>query len=498
MKRLLGLLIALVMVLSVPAFSALAQEPTLVVAQTSDTVTLDPQKQGGMASMNVLINMFDTLVTRDADGNLAPCLATSWEAISDTTWRFKLREDVYFHDGDHFDAEDAKFSLDRLNAEETASPIAELKNLDHTDIVDAYTIDLTFKAAEPIAPNKCVMFGGVMISKEYTQAHDADFLAKNPNGTGPYKFVSWVKDSEVVMEKNDAYWNAAPAYDKLIFRVIPNQADMMAALMTGEIDIAPSITADLANSIAGNAALKVVNADWIRTFFISLDTIGSQPLSDKRVRQAVNYAIDKQAIIDAIYSGYAKQVSTIIPAQNFGFDPECPSYGYDPEKARALLKEAGYENGFEITFDANSAELTEIQAICGFLEDVGIKVNLNVVDSSTLTSLRTSKTAHEMYYCGNTGWTMDALSNYQSFAAQDRRYARGGSDELDALVVTEETNVDPQTRLDAFKTAQALMQDEAYFVYLWQKDNIFAMNVNVDYQPNAIGLLNMYSAKPAK
>lgn len=497
MKRILSLLLVLSLILILPIV-AVAEETTLVVAQTSDTVTLDPQKQGGMASMNVLINMFDTLVTRDADGNLAPCLATSWEAISDTTWRFTLREDVYFHDGDHFDAEDAKFSLDRLNAKETASPIAELKNLDHVDIVDAYTIDLVFKSAEPIAPNKCVMFGGVMISKEYTEAHDADYLALNPNGTGPFKFVSWTKDSEVVMQANTEYWGGAPAYDKLIFRVIPNQADMMAALMTGEIDIAPSITADLANSIAGNASLKVKGADWIRTFFINMNTVDSEPLSDKRVRQALNYAIDKEAIIEAIFGGYAKQVSTIIPAQNFGFDPECPAYGYDPEKARELLKEAGYENGFEITFDAISGELTEVQAICGFLEEVGVKVNLNVVDSNTMTSLRTSKTAHEMYYIGNTGWTMDALSNYQSFAAQDRRYARGGCDELDALVVKEETSVDPQVRLEAFKQAQAIMSDEAFFIFLWQKDNIFAMNVGVDYEPNAIGLLKMYSAKPAQ
>ena len=196
--------------------------------------------------------------------------------------------------------------------------------------------------------------------------------------------------------------------------------------------------------------------------------------------------------------GAADQVSTIIPSQVFGYDPELPAYGYDPEKAKALLKEAGYEDGFEITFDANSGELTEIQAICGFLEEVGIKVNINVVDSNTLTQLRTSKTAHEMYYAGNTGWTMDALSYYQSFAATDRRYARGGNAELDALVVKEETTVDPAERMAAFKEAQKIMSDEAFFLFLWQKDNIYAMSADVDFAPNLIGLLKMYSAKPVQ
>ena len=495
MKKLLTLLIAIALLVTATTIS-MAEEKTLVVAQTSDTVTLDPQKQGGMASMNVLINLYDTLVTRDENGDLAPCLAKSWEAVNDTTWRFYLRDDVYFHDGDHFDAEDAKFTLDRLNAPETASPIAELKNLDHTDVIDQYTIDLVFKATEPIAPNKCVLFGGVMLSKEYTEAHDADYLALNPNGTGPYKFVSWQKDSEVVMAKNENYWREPAAYDKLIFRVIPNQADMMAALMTGEIDIGPSLTADLAASVSGNESLKVIDADWIRTFFISLDTVNSEPLKDKRVRQALNYAIDKQAIIEAIFAGYAKQVSTILPSQTFGFDPECPYYGYDVEKAKTLLKEAGYENGFEITFDATSGEVMEIQAICGFLEEVGIKINLNVIDTSTMTSLRTSGTAHEMYYIGNTGWTMDGLSNYQSFAARDRRYARGGNEELDALVVKEETTVDPAERFEAFKQAQAIMSDEAFFIFLWQRDNIYVMSTKVDFSPNPIGILNMYTAKP--
>lgn len=498
MKRTLALVLTLILMTTSLCIPALAEGQTLVVAQTSDTLTMDPQRQGGMSSMNVLINIFDTLVTRDENGDLAPCLATEWEAVSDTTWRFKLREDVYFHDGDHFDAEDAKFSLDRLNAAETASPIAELKNLESTAIVDQYTIDLTFKAPEPIAPNKTVMFGGVMLSKEYTEAHDMDYLALNPNGTGPFKFVSWTKDSEVVLEANDKYWAGAPAYDKLIFRVIPNHADMLAALMAGEIDIAPAITSDLALSIANNPELKVVNADWIRTFFISLDTINSAPLADKRVRQAVNYAIDKQAIIDAVFGGAAKQTATILPSQVFGYDPEVAPYEYNPEKARELLKEAGYENGFEITFDATSTDLTEIQAICGFLEEVGVKCNLNVIDSNTLTQLRTSKTAHEMYYCGNTGWTMDGLSYYQSFAATDRRYARGGTAELDALVVKEETTIDPEVRMEAFKEAQRIMSDEAFFIFLWQKDNIYGMSKDVDFAPNEIGLLKMYSAKPAK
>lgn len=498
MKKLLSMLLVTVMAISFLTGAAMAQEAkTLTVAQTLDTSTMDPQKQGAMSPMNVLINMFDTLVFRDATGNLIPSLATEWAAIDDLTWQFKLRQGVKFHDGDTFNAEDAKFSLERLINPDTASPIVELAALDHVDIVDEYTINLVLKRADPIIPNKLVMFGGVMLSKEYTEAHDADYLAQNPNGTGPYKFVSWLKDNQVVMEANKDYWRGAPAFDKLVFRVIPNQADMLAALKTGEIDMTNNIPWDLAKSVQNDPNINVSISEIIRMNFCPIDT-SVPPLDNKLVRQALNYAVDKQAVIDAIYGGHGRVAASLIPKQNFGFDETLEAYPYDPEKAKALLAEAGYPDGFEITFDAVNTSLTEIQAIVGFLEEVGIKVNMNVIDSSTMSSLRAAKTIGPLYFDGNTGWTMDGMSNYQSYAKRDRRYSRGGTEELDGLVDIEEGTIDPAVRLEAFKKAEQIMHDEAYFIYLWQLNSFFAVRNTVEYTPNVIGLLWMYDVKPAQ
>lgn len=498
MKKLLSLLMVAAMLLPMALSAAQAEDAqTLVVAQTLDTSTLDPQMQGSMSAMNILINMFDTLVTRDEEGNLAPSLATEWEALDDLTWQFKLREGVTFHNGSPFTAEDVKFSLERLINPDTGSPIVELAALDHVDIVDEYTVNLVFKTPDPIVPNKLVMFGGVILSKEYTEAHDSDYLAMNPIGTGPFKFVSWMKDSEVAMEAFAEYWDGAPAFDKLVFRVIPNQADMLAALKTGEIGMTNNIPWDLARSVEGDPNIEIVSSDSIRVNFISIDT-ALEPLNIKEVRQALNYAVDKQAIIDMIYGGYGKQIPTLIPEENFGFVKDLEPYGYDPEKAKALLAEAGYADGFTIDFDATNTELTDIQAIIGFLEAVGIKVEMNVMDNSTLSSRRSAGEAGALYLISNTGWTMDGMSNYQSYAKQDRRYARGGTDRLDKLVIIEETSVDPAVRMEAFEEAEQIMLDEALFLYLWQRSNLYAIRSDISYTPNPIGLMKMYVARPAE
>jgi peptide/nickel transport system substrate-binding protein len=479
-----------------PTSAPQATKDTLVIAQNIDATTLDPQRQGKIPDMNILINMFDTLVTRDDSGKLAPSLATDWKAISDNVWEFKLRKDVKFQDGETFNAAAAKFSLDRLANPAINSPIAELRNVKSVSIVDDYTIDVTTDGPDPILPAKTVLFGGVMMPPKYVQEKGDDYVAKNPIGTGPFKFVSWAKDNQVVMEANADYWRGAPKFKKLTFRIIPNVADMIAALKTGEIDIAAAgLTADNVKDLKNNKDLTVVSADGIRTFYINLDST-KPPFDKKEVRQAVNYAIDTKSIIDAVFGGYAKRVSTIIPRQNFGYDASIVPYEYNPDKAKQLLAQAGYPNGLTVQFDADQLDSVVVQSFAAQLEKVGMKVSLNFTDNATLIANMTAKKVAPMYYLGNTGWTMDALSNFQSYIRSDRRYARINNPELDKLVDVEEKTIDPVKRQAAFTQAQQILKDEGYFIYLYQGDNILALRNNVSFKPNPIGILWMYTAVP--
>ncbi len=473
---------------------AAPKKTTLVVAQTIDASTLDPQKQGKMPDMNILINLFDTLVTRDAKGRLAPALATEWKAINNVTWQFKLRKGVKFHDGEEFDAAAVKFSIDRLLDPKTASPIAELRNVKEAVVVDKYTVNIVTNEPDPILPNKTVLFGGVIMPPKYVKEKGDDYIAKNPVGTGPYKFVSWQKDNQVVLEANKDYWRGAPQFDRLIFKTIPSMADTVAALKAGEVDFVIGLTADAANSLANDNDIKILSAPWIRTFYVSLNAT-VKPLNDPRVRQALNYAVDTQGIIKNVLGGKAKRVATLVPSQNFGYDASVKPYPYSPARAKKLLAQAGYPNGFTVTFDADNLFLTEIQAIAAQLEQVGVKVKLNVMDNKTMVSKMQAKTVSEMYFIGNTGWTLDAMSNFQSYVKSDRRYARLKNPKLDELVDIEETTIDPAKRKAAMSEIQKILKDDAYFIYLWQLDNICAMNSKLSYTPNVLGALWMFPAK---
>ena len=467
---------------------------TLIVAQNTDAATLDPQKQGKMPDMNILINMFDTLVTRDADNKLAPALATEWKAVNDTTWEFKLRDGVKFHNGEPFNADVVKFSIERLLNPDTKSPIVELKSVKEVVVVDPLTVRIVTDGPDPILPNKMVLFGGVMVPPKYIKEKGDDYFAKNPVGTGPFKFVSWQKDNQVVMEANPDYWKGAPKYKKLIFRTIPNAADMLAALKAGEIDIATSLTADAANQLKGQPNVRVVSAPWIRTFYISIDALQDGPLAKKEVRQALNYGLDVQTIIDTVLGGYAQRVATLIPKQNFGYDPSIKPYEYNPEKAKELLAAAGYPQGFSTKLDVTPPDADIAQVFKAQWEKIGVKVEINVVDSQTMTSNLAAKKTSPLYYIGNTGWTMDAMSNFQSYIKSDRRYNRWKNEEADRLIDIEEKTIDPQKRQEAFTKLQQLIKEEAPFVYLYQLDGLYGMNTKVQWTPNPIGVLSMYSA----
>ncbi len=469
---------------------------TLIVAQTADTKTLDPQQQGRLwPDMSILSNIFDTLLTRDENGEIAPNLATEWISLDDYTWQFKLRDDVYFHNGEKFDANSVKFSIERLIDPDFNSPISELRTVKEVNIVDDYTVNIVTFEPDPIIPNKMVVYPGVMMPPKYVTEKGNDYVAKNPVGTGAYKFVSWEKDQAVTLAANEDYWKGAPEFKNLIFRCIPNQADQAAALKTGEIDFVLGMSADVAENLKKEEGLEVFSAPSIRTFYIGLDCISDGPLQDKRVRQAMNYAIDVQGIIDTILGGNAQRAATIVPQQNFGYDASIQPYEYNLEKAKQLMSEAGYADGFTIDFDADNDFLTEIQAIAGQLEQINIKVNINPVDYNTMVSKMLSKEVAPMFMIGIAGWTQDAMSNFQSYIRSDRKYTRFTHPEIDGLIDTLETTIDPEIRQKAISRVQEIISEDAYFIYLWQRDNICIINKDVEYHPNLIGLLNMYSAK---
>lgn len=469
----------------------------LRLTQVEDPKTLDPQKQGDMPSMNVLINLFDMLTTRGRDNRLRPRLALSWRVLDERTWRFRLRPGVRFHNGEPCDAAAVKFSIERLLDPATQSPIVELRYVEGVTVVDPLTVDLHTTAHDPILPAKLSLFGGVVVPPRYLrEVGDARF-AVAPVGTGPFVFTGWHRDHELRMRANPRHWDGRPRVDELVFRPMPNPASALAALQSDEVDLVTDLTPDAALQLAGYSGVRIDSYPGIRTAYLNLDTEYG-PLRDRRVRRALNHAVDVPLLIKAVLDGKAREVPTMIPRESFGFDPAVEPYTRDVGTARALLAEAGYPDGFDTTLTASNEDTNVAEAIAGLLAKAGVRARVNVIDPGTYSNRLTSdnrRALGPMYLAASTGWTVDGQSNVQSNVRRDRRQSRWRSDEADRLIDAEENSVSPAGRRRAFSGLQRLLKSEAPFVFLYQLDSIFARNQRPRWRPNVVGSLTMADAE---
>lgn len=470
---------------------------TLTVAIAADVVSLDPQLQGDMTSMSVADNIFDTLTVRGADNSLEPGLATRWEQIDPLVWQFTIREGVTFQNGEPLDAAAVAFSINRLLDPATKSPIVELANVKTAVAVDDVTVNFEMDVPDPVIPAKVSLFGGVIVPPGLIQEEGAEAFAENPVGSGPYSFVSRTQADKIVLKANPDYWGEAPGVENLVFKIMPSPASALAALQSGEVDIVTGITKDAANQLGSNPDTVVESTAGIRTYSINIDTVTDGPLADADVRNALNYAVDVPTLIDTVMAGGANQTPTLLPESVFGFDPSVEAFAHDTDKAKDLLADAGYPDGFTTTLSTSAADSALAQAIAGQLAAVGVTAEVAVVDPQTAKSeviaLNTRRDG-AMYLVANSGWTLDSVSFIQSVVKSDRRSSRWNNPEADALVIAGETVTDPDARQQTFAQMQTLLKEEAPFVYLFNINNTYAMGSDVTWTMPVTGVLAMSTA----
>ncbi|MBF8177979.1 ABC transporter substrate-binding protein [Herminiimonas contaminans] len=380
---------------------ALAIQPLwaadLKIALSADVSSLDPHYLNIAPNVAFSSHIFDALVNVDANGKLVPGLATSWRAVDATTWEFKLRHDVKFHDGSKFTAEDVVFSLDRP-AKLTNSPgpyTAYTKQIVAKKIVDPYTVRLS--TATPYGPLALDVSAIFIVSKKAAEkASTEDFNSgKALIGTGPYKFVSFKRGDRIEVARNDSYWGGKSDWDKVSFRIITNSAPRLAALLSGDVDAIEGVpTADL-SKLKGNAKFKLEQKISWRTIFWEIDQsersspfvtdkagkpLPSNPLRDVRVRQAISKSINRKALVDRTMEGLAVPASNIVAPGLLGYNDALKVETYDPEGAKKLLAEAGYPNGFALTLHGpndryiNDAQV--VQTVAQFLNRIGIQTKV--------------------------------------------------------------------------------------------------------------------------
>ncbi|OGL08640.1 MAG: hypothetical protein A3I17_01175, partial [Candidatus Rokubacteria bacterium RIFCSPLOWO2_02_FULL_72_37] len=373
-----------------PLAATAAPSGKIIIAQGVDPTTLDVMNQQETPASNLGANIFDTLVERDANNKLVPALAAEMpKPVSPTVWEVKLRKGVKFHNGEEFNAESAKFSIERVLKQPRGS--APFRPIDHVEIVDPYTIRIVTKKPWPILVNALTFRQASMYPPKAYKDKDTAYVSKNPIGTGAYKYVRWSKDEEIVLEAFDGHWRGAPRIKTVVFKPIPDDAVRVAALQNGEIDVAVNIPPHLAAIIDKHPKVFLSTAPSIRTIQLMFYThqfdtknklVGPYqgPTADKRVRQAITYALDVDEIVKGVLDGKAVRVATMLTSLHFGFDPALKPIKQDVAKAKKLLAEAGYPNGLDMILNTPQGRYVRdkevAEAAAGQLTKAGIRATV--------------------------------------------------------------------------------------------------------------------------
>ena len=326
-----------------------AQTPNrreLVVAQSGDVSHLDPHLSTHVFEITVTLNLYDNLISRHPDGKLYPGLASEWKLLNPTTWQFKLRPGVKFHNGDPLTSADVKFSIERTYDPTVKGSIVRtvLTSVDRVETPDDLTVNILTKKPDLLLPARLAFYGGQIMPKKYFQAVGQETFDVKPIGSGPVKFVEWVKDERVVFEGFRDYWQGRIDPDRVVFKPIPELAPRIAALLKGEVDIITKLPPDQVDRVAKHPTTKVEGALYSGQYSIIVNS-KRPPLDNPKVKQALSLGIDRETIIRELWRGQGIICNSPIAKGDNHYDESLPPLKYDPTLAKQRLKEAGLQRG---------------------------------------------------------------------------------------------------------------------------------------------------------
>jgi peptide/nickel transport system substrate-binding protein len=490
---------------ALPPAHAADQNP-MVVVLPGEPSTLDWQLACDLNTHEVSRNIFDTLLMRDRK-TLAfkGSLAESWRLLNSTTWQFKLRRGVKFHNGEPFDAAAVKFSVERMLNPQQGSPHRGLiSDIDHVDVIDTYTANVVTQKPFPLLPQRMAsgMCGTIsMVPPKYIgQVGDAGFAAK-PVGTGPFKFVEWAKDDHVTVEANPDYFLGPPRIGRVIFRIVPELSTRVAALVSGQADLVLYVPPDQVRKVnsSGGAKIIVSHLGGLVIMTVMTNYLMPGPWEDARVRRAINYAIDMDTIIRTVLEGYADLVGVPLERGAFGFDRSIKWWGYDPEQAKTLLRQAGHGSGFSMTLNVpNHRYMNDVevmQAIAAMLGQVGIQANVQVTEQSVYVGKWNKRQLLPDYMVAwGGGGLFDADLLFNSLDSHSALSIYKDPD-LDSVLEEARTTIDTTKRKTLYAQAQQIVYNEAPLIKAYQQATIFGVSNRLVWQPWIDGMVFLHDAR---
>jgi peptide/nickel transport system substrate-binding protein len=483
MKLVPSLLVALlVLVPARPGAGAPEGQMTWAIHISLAPTWFDPAETPGIATpFMVLYALHDALVKPMPGNPMAPSLAESWTVSKDgLVYEFVLRQGIRFHNGDPVTADDVKFSFERYRG--AASKLLK-ERVAAVEIVDPQRV--RFRLKQPW-PDFMTYYGslttgaGWIVPRKYLEKVGDDGFKKAPVGAGPYRFVSFTPGVELALEANEQYWRKVPNVKRLVFRVASDEATRLAMLKRGEADVVYLLQGELAEDVRRTAGLTlkptpIVSTHWL-VFVDQWDP--KSPWADRRVRLAANHAMDRQAVNEALTLGFSRITWSIIP-QSFDFYWQPPAYAYDPARAKRLLAEAGYPNGFDagdLWCDAATATMSE--ALVGYLQTAGIRAKVRPLERAAFFKGFQEKKLKNLVYALS-GAFGNAASRLENFVVAGGPYVYGSYPDIDGLFREQAGEVDRKRREATLHRIQQLVYDKAMFAPIWELGFIHAQGPRV-------------------
>ncbi|MBT5871957.1 MAG: glutathione ABC transporter substrate-binding protein [Candidatus Latescibacteria bacterium] len=484
---------------------------TLVFAIHNEPDRLDPPNQTDNTTEDVVRHIYNNLVEFDEDLNHIPGLATSWRVSEDgLTWTFELREGVSFHDGTPFNAEAVKYTLDRMMDTENPTRRTSLYEpfIERVEVVDEYTVAMI--SEKPFGPmlGHMAHAAGAIISPTAHQKFGKDF-GRNPVGTGAYRFVSWTAGDRVVLERNETYWGKRPAIRRIEFMTVPETSSRMIMLENREAHVALNIEPNDVETLKAHPEVEVSNRPANGWYYIGMNN-QKAPYSDIRFRQALNHAVDKEMLVSVLLKGYGRVSDSLLAPANWGYEPIF-SYAYDPEKARALLKEVDIPEGFRVKLWCPSGRYTAVvpvcEAIAGYLKDVGLDVDFQTFEWATYIDMISDpleETERELFYIAHAPSTGDADWGIRPMYYSEEWPQPGkpgnnryfyASEKADALIEKGMVTADQEVRKQVYADLQGTLVEDAPVIMLYEIYQIIAYSRGLkDLSISPLGLVFAHDA----
>ncbi|WP_163969709.1 ABC transporter substrate-binding protein [Oceanobacillus halotolerans] len=463
------------------------EKDSLVIGFESDAATLIANNDVNYVTDTQIRNIYDPLIERDAqNGDLVPVLAEDWENVDELTWRLTLKEGVKFHNGADFNAESVKFSIDYILDEANNSAYrSRWVNVEEVIVLSDYEVEI--KTSEPFPSLLDRITEDLLIMEPgYVEEVGTEQAAKEPIGTGAYQFVEWSRDNYLQLEAFEDHWRGEPSIKNLEFRYIPEFSSRMSAFLSGEIDLFKNIPVDSVEEIESSDNAKIEEVSSSRINYLTLNTFHDGPLQDVKVRQAINYAVDVDELLESVLNGYGTKMTGPLAEINSGY-VETDDYGYDPDKAVELIEEAGYDpESMTLSLDTPNGRYPMdshvAQGIAAQLSEIGIEVEVQVNEWGNHLERIQNREMGDMFILG-WGPAFTPQSTIENLFTENAPYSSFHDPEIEERIHEVNTTFDDEERMEGYAELQHVLVEQAAWVPLWQQADLYAVRGDLNFNP---------------